>query len=67
MVIARRKGVQVVETVYGEGILWGIVTKSSGVAGNLALGDVVSSLGTEKQAIATKDSICGESGALNRR
>lgn len=65
MVVARGEGVEVVETVDGDGVLGGIVADSGGVAGDLALGDVVGSLGTEKEAITTKDGVCSERGTLN--
>lgn len=67
MVVARGEGVEVVETVNGESVLRGIVTDGSGVTGNLALGDVISSLGTKEEAITTEDGVCGESGALHTR
>lgn len=66
VVVARGEGVEVIETVKGDGILGSIVTDSSGVAGDLALGDVVSSLGTKKETITTEDGVCGESGTLER-
>lgn len=67
MVVARRERVQVVETVKGDSVLGGIVTDSSGITGNLALGDVVSSLGTKQEAITTEDGVRGEGGALYTR
>ena len=65
MVVARREGVEVVEGVNGNGILGSIETDGSSIAGNLALGDIVSGLGTKKETITTEDSVCGERGALD--
>lgn len=67
MVVARGEGVEVVETVNGDSVLGGIVAKSSGVASDLALGDVISTLSTKKEAITTEDGVCGKSGALYTR
>lgn len=67
VVIARGEGVEVVETVKGDGVFGGIVTDGRGVASNLTLGDVVSSLGTKKETITTKDGVCSESRTLEKR
>jgi len=67
VVVARGEGVEVVETVKGEGILGSIVAESSRVAGNFALGDVVSSLGTKKEAITAKDGVRSECGTLGTK
>lgn len=64
MVIARGEGVEVVETVDGDGVLRGIEAERSRVAGDFTLGHVVSSLGTEKETITTEDGVCGERGTL---
>ena len=67
VVVARGEGVEVVETVNGDGVLRGIIADSSSVAGNVALGDIVSSLGTKKEAITTDDGVCSESGTLDTK
>jgi len=64
VLVARGEGVEVVETVNGDSILWSVITDSSCITGDLALSNVVGSLGTKKEAIATEDSIGGEGGTL---
>ena len=65
MVVAGSKGVEVVETVDGHGVFWCIVTDSSGVAGDLSISDIVRSLSTKEETIATKDGVSSESGTLD--
>lgn len=67
MVVTCGEGVEVVEAVNGDGVLRSTVTERRGVASNLALGDVVSSLETKKETITTEDGVCGDSGALYAR
>jgi hypothetical protein len=67
VVVARGEGVEVIETVNGQGVLRGIIAESSGVAGNFALGNIVGSLGTKEEAITTEDGVCGEGGTLDTK
>lgn len=65
MVVARGEGGHVSETVDGDGILWGGVADSTGVAGHFALGDVVRGLSTDEETVTAEHGVSGESGALN--
>lgn len=49
----------------GNGVLWSMETSGEIVLGQLSILDVVSSLGTGQESVTTKDSIGGNSGALN--
>lgn len=64
VVVAGSKGVEVVETVDSHGVFWCIVTDSSGVAGDLSISDIVRSLSTKEETIATEDGVSSESGTL---
>lgn len=64
VVVARRVGAQVSETVEGDGVLGSAVSESGGVAGHLALGNVERGFGTNQEAITSKDSVGGDGGAL---
>lgn len=64
VIVAGSVGVQVVEGLKGDSIFGSIVTDGSGIAGDVALSDVVSGLSTEEEAVTANDSIGGEGGAL---
>ena len=64
VVIAGREGVQVVQGVNGDSVLWGVVTNGTSITGDVPASDVVRSLGTNEEAIATKDSVGGEGRSL---
>lgn len=65
MVVAGGEGAQVPEAMDGDGVLWGGVTDGAGVAGDLALGDVVGSLGTDQETVTTENGVSGEGRALS--
>jgi hypothetical protein len=64
MVVARGEGVEVAETVEGDGILRGRVADGRSVAGDATLGDIVGSLRTGEEAITANDSVRSEGRAL---
>lgn len=64
VVVAGGVGVQVIESLKSDSIFRSVVANSGGVTGQVALGDVVSSLSTEEEAITTNDSISSEGGPL---
>ena len=65
VVVASGEGGQITETVEGDGVLWGGVADGTGVAGDLALGDVVRGLSTDEETVTAENGVSGESGALN--
>ena len=64
MVVARGEGGEVAEAVEGDGVLGGTVAEGSSVTSDLALSNVVRSLGTEEETVTADDSVSGEGGAL---
>jgi hypothetical protein len=50
--------------VDGDGVFGSIEADGGSVASNLAFGDIVGSLGAEKEAVATKNSVSDEGGSL---
>jgi hypothetical protein len=67
VVVRRGEGIEVVETVQGDGVFGGIVPDGGSVAGDVATGDVVRSFGAEKEAVAAQNGVCSESGTLEER
>ena len=65
MVVAGGKGAEVAETVDGDSVFRCVVANRSGVARDLAIGDVVRGLGTKEEAVAAKYGVCGDGGSLN--
>lgn len=65
VVVAGGEGAQVPESMDGDGVLWGGVTDGAGVAGDLALGDVVGSLGTDQETVTAENGVSGEGRALS--
>jgi hypothetical protein len=64
VVVASGEGIQVAETVESNRVFGGIVANSGGVAGDLAVSDVVGSLGTNEEAIATENGVSSDTGTL---
>ena len=64
MVVARSEGRQVAETMESDSVLGRAEADSTGVAGNLAFGDVVRGLSTDEETIAAENGISGEGRAL---
>lgn len=64
MVVAGGEDAQVVKTVEGNGVFRCVVANGGGEPGELALGDVVGGLSTDKEAVTTEDTVSGECGAL---
>jgi hypothetical protein len=64
VVIAGWEGLQIVESVDGDGVFGSIEADGGSVASNLAFGDIVGSLGAEKEAVATKNSVSDEGRSL---
>lgn len=64
MVVAGREGVQVVQGVDGDSVLWGVVTNGASIAGDVTTSDVVGGLSTNEEAIATKNSVGSEGRSL---
>ena len=64
VVVAGMECVQVAKGVESDGVFWGIVANCSGVARDFALCDVISGLSTDEEAIASKDGIGSDCGAL---
>ena len=65
MVVAGSKGAEVVETVDSDSIFRCVVADRSSVARDLAIGDIVCSLGTKEEAVVAKYGIGGDGGSLN--
>ena len=65
MVVAGSKGARVAETVDSDSIFSCVVADHSSVARDLAIGDIVSSLGTKEEAVTAKYGVCGDGGSLN--
>jgi hypothetical protein len=66
VVVAGGEGVQVVEAVKGDSIFGSIVAEGSSIAGDVAFSDIVGSLGTNEETVATKDGVSSEGRALRR-
>ena len=64
VVVACSESAQVTETVKGDGVLGGAVAEGSSVTSDLALSNVVRSLGTEEETVTTENGVSSESGAL---
>lgn len=64
VVVRGGEGAEVVEAVEGDGVLRRVVAESGGVAGHLALGDVVGGLDTGKETVASQNGVGGEGRAL---
>ena len=64
VIVARSKSVEVVETVNSHGVLRSIVTDSSGISSDLALGDVICGLSAKQEAVTAEDGVSGEGRAL---
>jgi hypothetical protein len=64
VVVAGGESFKVVQAMDGDSVFGGIVTNCSSVTGDIALRDVVGRLGTNQEAVTTKDGIGGESGSL---
>jgi len=67
MVVGRGEGLEVIETMEGNSVLRGIVSDGRSIAGDVATSNVVRSLGTDKETIATQNGVRSESGALKTR
>jgi len=67
VIVRRGEGVEVVETMQGDGVFGGIVPDGGGVAGDVATRDVVGSLGAEKETVAAQNGVCSESGTLEEQ
>ena len=65
MVVAGSESAKVAETVDSDNIFRCIVADRSSVARDLAIGDIVSSLGTKEEAVVAKHAVCGNGGSLN--
>lgn len=66
VVVAGREGLEVVQAMQGDGVIRSVKADSGSVLGDVALSNVVGSLTTEEEAVATNDGISGESGALTK-
>lgn len=66
VVVASGEGLEVVQTVEGDGILRGIVAQSSSIAGDVPATDVVGGFGANEETVTAKDSISGEGWALEK-
>ena len=66
VVVASREGLEVVQTVEGDGILRGIVAQSSSIAGDVPATYVVGGFGANEETVTAKDSISGEGWALEK-
>lgn len=64
VVVAGGEGIQVAKAVKGDSIFRGVVANGSRVTGDLALSDVVRSLGTNEESITTENSVGGERRTL---
>lgn len=64
VVVAGGEGVQVVETVEGDGVFRSVVTKGSRVTGDLAFSKVVGSLSSDEEAITTENSVSSKGRTL---
>ena len=64
MVVARGESAAVAETVEGDGVLGCAETGGGGVAGDLALSDVVSGFSTEKETVTANDGVSSQGWAL---
>jgi len=64
VVVRSSEGGEVSETVEGDGVVRGGVTESTGVSGDGTGGDIVRSLGTNKETVSANNSVGGEGGAL---
>ena len=64
VVVARGKSAQVGETVERDGVLGRGEADGGRVLGDTTLGDIVGSLGTDKEPITPEHGVGGKSGAL---
>lgn len=64
VVVRSGEGGQVSETVKGDGVVRGGVTEGTGVSGDGTGGDIVRSLGTNKETVSANNSVGSEGGAL---
>lgn len=64
VVVASGEGLEVVETVSGDSVFSSVVANGSSVARDCAFGDIVGSLSTNEETVATDNSVSGEKGAL---
>ena len=64
VVVRSGEDVQVVECLEGDGVLGCAETGGGGVAGDLALSDVVGGFSTEKETITANDGVSSQSWAL---
>lgn len=64
VVVARREGVEVAETVDGDSVLGRAVANGRRVPADLAVLDVVRCLSTDEEAVPAEDSVRGEVRAL---
>lgn len=64
VVVRGGKGGEVAQTVKGDGVVWGGVTESTGVSGDGTGGDIVRSLGTDKETVPTDNGVGSEGGPL---
>ena len=65
VVVGSGEGGQVSETVKGDGVVRGGVTESTGVSGDGTGGDIVRSLGTNKETVSANNSVGSEGRALD--
>lgn len=64
VVVARLKLVEIVKTMDSESIFRCIVASSDRVTCNVTLGDVVASLGSNKESVASNNTVRSEGGSL---
>jgi hypothetical protein len=64
VIVRSSEGGEVSETVEGDGVVRSGVTESTGVSGDGTGGDIVRSLGTNKETVSANNSVGGEGGAL---
>lgn len=64
VVVACGEAVEVVASMDGDSIVGSVVANGGSVLGDLAIGNVVCSLGTSKETITSDDSIGGNRRAL---
>lgn len=67
VVVAGSESFQVVQSVNGDSVFRGIVTNCSGVTGDVTFGDIVGRLGTNQEAVTTKNSVGSKGGTLDGR
>lgn len=67
MVVAGSKRRSVTQAVDSDGIVRSAKADSSRVTGEASLGDVVGSLGTEKESVTTEDGVGSECRSLTEK